>query len=63
MGGIAVAGLMTLGLVSTGSAELLHGAHRVVDTLEGLDVEQLQAWFGYGGTKARRHEVAEAETA
>ena len=40
------AGLMTLGLVSTGPAELLHGAHRLVDTLEGLDIDQLQAWFG-----------------
>jgi len=40
------AGLMTLGLTSTGSAELLHRAHRIVDTLEGLGVEQLQAWFG-----------------
>lgn len=40
------AGLMTLGVAYTGPAELLHAAHRVVDTLEGLDIEQLQEWFG-----------------
>jgi len=40
------AGLMTLGVAYTGPAELLHAAHRIVDTLEGLDIEQLQEWFG-----------------
>ena len=40
------AGLMTLGVAYTGPGKLLHAAHRVVDTLERLDIEQLQEWFG-----------------
>lgn len=40
------AGLWTLGLASSGPASLLRRAHRVVETLEGLSVVQLQSWFG-----------------
>lgn len=40
------AGLMTLGLTTTGPAEHLRGATRVVEHLEGVTLVQLRAWFG-----------------
>ena len=40
------AGLMTLGLASTGPAERLRTATRVVDSLEGIDLNTLREWFG-----------------
>lgn len=40
------AGLWTLGLTSTGPADVLYRAHRVVTTLENLTLEQLRSWFG-----------------
>lgn len=39
------AGLWTLGLTSTSDRETLRTAHRVVDTLEGITVEQIREWF------------------
>ena len=39
------AGLQTLGVTTTRSAEVLHEADRVVESLEGLTVNQLRAWF------------------
>ena len=40
------AGLMTLGVATTGPAESLHEANRVVDTLDGVTLDQLRDWFG-----------------
>lgn len=40
------AGLMTLGLATTISRDALASAHRVVETLEGVDVDRLEQWFG-----------------
>lgn len=40
------AGLWTLGLASSGPASALTRAHRVVETLEGLSIEQLCEWYG-----------------
>jgi beta-phosphoglucomutase len=39
------AGLMTLGLETTGPAKDLADAHRVIKDFEGLDIEQLRDWF------------------
>jgi len=39
------AGLMTLGLASTNPAEGLTDAMRVVDSLEGVNVQTLRQWF------------------
>jgi len=39
------AGLMTLGVASTGPAEKLHEAMRVTDTLEGVGLHELREWF------------------
>jgi HAD superfamily hydrolase (TIGR01509 family) len=39
------AGLHVLGLTTTGPAELLHQASRVIPNLQGVDLEQLRAWF------------------
>jgi HAD superfamily hydrolase (TIGR01509 family) len=39
------AGLWTLGLTSTSDRETLRNAHRVVDTLEGVTVDQIRTWF------------------
>jgi HAD superfamily hydrolase (TIGR01509 family) len=39
------AGLLTLGMTTTGTAEKLHRAHRVVAGFEGLTWEGLRAWF------------------
>lgn len=40
------AGLMTLGLATTGPAETLHRAMRVVPDLTGVTVEKLRRWYG-----------------
>lgn len=40
------AGLMTLGLATTGPASTLSEAHRVVESLEPVNVAQLRQWFG-----------------
>jgi len=40
------AGLMTLGVTTTGPASALHQANRVVQTLEGIDVASLRQWYG-----------------
>ncbi|NBC10744.1 MAG: HAD-IA family hydrolase [Planctomycetes bacterium] len=39
------AGLMTLGLTTTGPAEALADAGRVIDSLAGVTIEQLRAWY------------------
>ncbi len=39
------AGLMTLGLTTTGPAAALTEADRVIDHLEGVTLEQLRAWY------------------
>jgi beta-phosphoglucomutase len=39
------AGLMTLGLTTTGPAEKLHQANRVIQDFRGLTLEQVRAWF------------------
>jgi len=39
------AGLMTLGLTTTGPAEALEDAQRVIDSLAGITIEQLRAWY------------------
>jgi beta-phosphoglucomutase len=39
------AGLRTLAVTTTSEAEALHEAERVVTTLEGLTMAQLQHWF------------------
>ena len=39
------AGLWTLGLATSGPADRLSGAHRVVDSLEGISIENLRQWF------------------
>lgn len=39
------AGLMTLGLTTTGPAEPLADANRVIDDLAGIDLEQLKLWY------------------
>ena len=39
------AGLMTLGLTTTGPAEPLAEAQRVIDDLAGVDLEQLKIWY------------------
>lgn len=39
------AGLMTLGLATTGPAEVLADAGRVIDDLTGVDLEQLKLWY------------------
>lgn len=39
------AGLMTLGLCSSSGPQVLHQAHRVIDSARGLTVRQLRAWF------------------
>ncbi|MEM7627293.1 MAG: HAD family phosphatase [Planctomycetota bacterium] len=39
------AGLMTLGLTTTGPAEPLAAAVRVIDDLDGVDLEQLKLWY------------------
>ncbi len=39
------AGLMTLGLATTGPAEALADAGRVIDDLAGVDLEQLKLWY------------------
>lgn len=40
------AGLQTLGLATTGSADALSAAGRVIDDLQGVTLEQLNAWYG-----------------
>lgn len=40
------AGLMTLGLASSGPAAKLHRAHRVVPSMKGVDLARIRAWFG-----------------
>jgi len=40
------AGLWTLGITNTTTAENLANAHRVVDTLDGVTLEQINQWFG-----------------
>ena len=40
------AGMMTLGLTTTGSAEHLAMAGRVLDDLSGVTLAQLDAWYG-----------------
>ncbi|MEX2212942.1 MAG: HAD family phosphatase [Phycisphaeraceae bacterium] len=40
------AGLLTLGITTTGTASLLHRAHRVIEGLRGLTLDDLQKWFG-----------------
>ena len=40
------AGLWTLGLATTGSADRLSSAHRVIDSLEEVSIDILQQWFG-----------------
>ncbi|HEX7008643.1 MAG TPA: HAD family phosphatase [Phycisphaeraceae bacterium] len=40
------AGLMTLGLATTGPADRLHNAHRVIPSLQGVGLAQLREWFG-----------------
>ena len=39
------AGLMTLGISTTGPASLLSRAHRVSPGLEGVTLEQLRKWY------------------
>ncbi len=39
------AGLMTLGLATTGPADRLFDAHRVVDHLQAVDLDTLHHWF------------------
>ena len=39
------AGVKTLGLTTTHGADRLHGAHRVVQTVDGLTVDLLHEWF------------------
>lgn len=39
------AGLWTLGLCTTGSREMVAGAHQVRQNLDGLTMPQLQGWF------------------
>lgn len=39
------AGLMTLGLTTTGPAEPLAEAQRVIEDLTGVDLEQLKLWY------------------
>jgi len=39
------AGLMTLGLTTTGPAELVASAARVIDDLQGVTLQQLKAWY------------------
>ena len=39
------AGLMTLGLATTGPAEAIAQAGRVIDDLSGVDLEQLKLWY------------------
>lgn len=40
------AGLMTLGLASTGPTEKLHRANRVITSAKGLTLDELSKWFG-----------------
>ncbi len=40
------AGLMTLGVTTTGPASALREATRVIDTLEGVGVATLRRWYG-----------------
>ncbi len=40
------AGLMTLGLASTGPAQKLRHANRVIQTVEGLTLATLREWYG-----------------
>jgi beta-phosphoglucomutase len=40
------AGLQTVGITTTTSAENLHAAGRVIDTFEGVTFEVLNKWFG-----------------
>lgn len=40
------AGLMTLGLTTTGTAESLAIADRVIENLEGVTLDTLHGWFG-----------------
>jgi beta-phosphoglucomutase len=40
------AGLQTLGLTTTSARDQLAGADQVVDSLAGLKLDQLHAWFG-----------------
>lgn len=40
------AGLMTVGVTNTAPAEKLGRAHRVIESMRGLSVAQLRAWFG-----------------
>ena len=40
------AGLRTLGLTTSGPADRLRGAHRVVDSLAGISLENLRQWLG-----------------
>ncbi len=40
------AGLTALALTSTNTSQRLHDAHRVVETLVGIDLDQLRQWFG-----------------
>jgi len=40
------AGLMTLGLTTTGTAEKLHKANRVIADFRGLTLEKLRTWYG-----------------
>lgn len=40
------AGLLTLGLTTTGPAETLHRAMRVVPNLTGVTIDQLRRWYG-----------------
>lgn len=40
------AGLMTLGIATTGPASLLNKAHRVEAGLDGLTLDQLRQWYG-----------------
>ncbi len=39
------AGLVTLGITTTGPADRLRRAHRVIDNLDGLTMDQLHQWF------------------
>lgn len=39
------AGLMTLGLTTTGPAEALHQARRVIASLQGVTLQQLHQWY------------------
>ena len=43
---LSAAGMMTLGLATTGPAEHLADAQRVIDDLQGVSLEQLQEWYG-----------------